>query len=54
MLIRRPIIIRAIVALSAAGSILAGSAVSVAAAQAPSAYVLSAAPSATTNTHFVE
>ena len=53
MLVRRPIIIRAILALSAAGSILAGSVVSVAAAQAPSAYVVAAAPSATTNTHYV-
>ncbi len=53
MLVRRPTIIRAILALSAAGSILAGSVVSVAAAQVPSAYVASA-PSATTNTHYVE
>lgn len=54
MFVRRPIIIRAILALSAAGSILAGSVVSVAAAQAPSAYVVAVAPSATTNTHYVE
>ena len=47
MRIRRAIIIPAILALSAAGSILAGSAVSVATAQAPSVHVLAAAP----NTH---
>jgi hypothetical protein len=46
MRIRRAIIIPAILALGAAGSILAGSAVPVAAAQAPSAYVLSTASSA--------
>ena len=45
MPIRRAIIIPAILALSAAGSILAGSAVPVAAAQAPSAHVLAAASS---------
>jgi len=39
MPIRRTIIIPAILALSAAGSILAGSAIPVAAAQAPSAHV---------------
>jgi hypothetical protein len=38
--IRRAIIIPAILALSAAGSILAGSAVPVVAAQAPAAHVL--------------
>jgi hypothetical protein len=45
MRIRRAIIIPAILALSAAGSILAGSAVPVAAAPAPSAHVLSTASS---------
>jgi hypothetical protein len=40
MRIRRTIIIPAILALSAAGSILAGSAVPVAAAQAPPAHVV--------------
>ena len=47
MRIRRTIIIPAILALSAAGSILAGSAVPAAAAQAPSAHVVVAAPAAT-------
>ena len=46
MPIRRTIIIPAILALSAAGSILAGSAVPAAAAQAPSVHVLAAASSA--------
>ena len=41
---RRAIIISAILALSAAGSTLAGSAVPAVAAQAPSAHVLAAAP----------
>jgi hypothetical protein len=45
MRIMRATIIPAILALGAAGSILAGSAVPVAAAQAPSAYVLAAASS---------
>ena len=45
MSIRRTIIIPAILALSAAGSILAGSAVSVTAAQAPSVHAVAAAPS---------
>ena len=44
MRVGRNIIISAILALSAAGSILAGSAVPVAAAQAPSVHVLAAAP----------
>jgi hypothetical protein len=44
MRIRRTIIIPAILALSAAGSILAGSAVPAAAAHAPAAHVLAAAP----------
>jgi hypothetical protein len=44
MRIRRAIIIPAILALSAAGSILAGSAVPVAATQVPSVHVLAAAP----------
>ena len=42
MRIRRTIIIPAILALSAAGSILAGSAVPAAAAQAPSVHVVAA------------
>ena len=50
MPIRRTIIIPAILALSAVGSILAGSAASVAAAQAPS--VVAAAPSAVPGTHY--
>jgi len=49
MRIKRAIIIPAILALSAAGSVLAGSAVHAAAAQAPSAQVLAASP----NTHHV-
>ena len=44
MRIKRTIIIPAILALSAAGSILAGSSIPVAAAQAPSAHVLAAKP----------
>lgn len=52
MRIRRVIIIPAILALSAAGSILAGSAVPVAAAQAPSAHVLVAASSASPSTFY--
>jgi hypothetical protein len=50
MRIGRAIIIPAILALSAAGSILAGSAVPVAAAQAPSVHVQAAAVSSATNT----
>jgi hypothetical protein len=50
MLVKRAIIIPVILALSAAGSILAGSAVSAASAQAPAAQVLAAAP----HTHYVE
>jgi len=46
MPIRRTVIIPAILALSAAGSILAGSAVPATATQAPSAHVLSVASSA--------
>ena len=53
MRIRRVIIIPAILALSAAGSILAGSAVSAAAAQAPTVHVVAAASSATPNTHYI-
>lgn len=45
MPIRRTIIIPAILALSAAGSILAGSAVPAAAAPAPTVHVLAAVPS---------
>ena len=44
MRISRTVIIPAILALSAAGSILAGSAVPSAAAQAPAVHVLAAAP----------
>jgi len=44
MRIKRTIIIPAILALGAAGSILAGSAVPAVAAQAPPAHVLAAAP----------
>jgi hypothetical protein len=50
MPIRRTIIIPAIIALSAAGSILAGSAVSVTAAQAPSAHVLALTSSSSPKT----
>lgn len=50
MPIRRAIIIPVILALSAAGSILAGSTVSAAAASAPSVHVLAAAP----HTHYYE
>ena len=49
MRIKRAIIIPAILALSAAGSILAGSAVPVAAAHAPAAHVVAASPA----THYV-
>lgn len=48
MSVKRSIIIPAILALSAAGSILAGSAASAVAAQAPTAQVVTASPS----THF--
>jgi hypothetical protein len=44
MRVRRTIIISAILALSAAGSILAGSAVPTAAAHAPAAHVVAASP----------
>jgi hypothetical protein len=44
MSVKRSIIIPAILALSAAGSILAGSTVSVAAAQATSVHVVAATP----------
>jgi hypothetical protein len=47
MSVKRSIIIPAILALSAAGSILAGSAASTAAAQAPSVHVVAAAPAGT-------
>jgi hypothetical protein len=53
MSIRRTVIIPAILALSAAGSILAGSAVSATAAQAPSVHVVAASPSATPDTHYI-
>jgi hypothetical protein len=52
MRIRRTIIMPAILALSAAGSILAGSAVPAVAAQAPTAHVLSTAAYASPSTHF--
>jgi hypothetical protein len=52
MRIRRAIIIPVILALGAAGSILAGSAVPVAAAQAPIAHVLSTASSASPNVYY--
>jgi hypothetical protein len=52
MSIRRTIIIPAILALSAAGSILAGSAVPAAAAQAPSVHVQAATVSATPHTWY--
>lgn len=48
----RRVIIRAILALSAAGSILAGSAVTVTVAQAPSTYALAAPHPASFQTHF--
>lgn len=51
MSVKRSVIIPAILALSAAGSILAGSTVSVAAAQATSVHVVAAAP-ASPNTHY--
>jgi hypothetical protein len=51
MRIKRAVIIPAILALSAAGSILAGSAMPVAAAQAPTAHVLAVAASASPNTY---
>jgi hypothetical protein len=50
MTIRRSIIIPVILALSAAGSILAGSTVSAAAAQAPSVHVVTASP----HTHYYD
>ncbi|GEM_PF-2408908 len=52
MRVRRTIIVSAILALSAAGSILAGSAAPVAAAQASSAHVLAADSSASPSTYF--
>lgn len=52
MSIRRTIIVPAILALAAAGSILAGSAVPVAAAQAPSAHALASASTATPDVLF--
>ena len=52
MSIRRTVIIPAILALSAAGSILAGSAVPVAAAQTPSVHVQAAGVSAVPATWF--
>ena len=48
----RSIIVPAILALGAAGSILAGSAVPVAAAQTPSAHVQSTASSAQPKLHY--
>jgi hypothetical protein len=52
MRIGKTIIIPAILALSAVGSIVAGSATSVAAAQATSVHVLAAAPSAHPGVYF--
>jgi hypothetical protein len=52
MSIRRTIIIPAILALGAAGSILAGSAVPAAVAQAPAAHVLAAPASAQPNLYY--
>ena len=52
MRIGRAIIIPAILALSAAGSILTGSVVSATAAQAPSVHVVTAAPAASAHTYF--
>jgi hypothetical protein len=52
MPVRRAIIIPIILALGAAGSILAGSAVPVAAAQAPSAHVLTTTHSASPDVYF--
>ena len=52
MPIRRTIIIPAILALSAVGSILAGSAASVTAAQASSVQVVAAAPAAVAHTYY--
>jgi hypothetical protein len=46
------VIIPAIVALGAAGSILAGSAASAVVAQAPAAHVVAATASASPNTHY--
>jgi hypothetical protein len=50
MSVKKSIIVPAILALGVAGSILTGSAVSVAAAQAPSVHVMAAA-AANPNTH---
>jgi hypothetical protein len=50
--IRRAIIIPAILAFSAVGSILSGSATPVAAATAPSAHVLAAAPHAVPHVYY--
>lgn len=52
MRIGRTIIIPAILALTAAGSILAGSAVPVAAASAPSAHVVATASSTAPHVYF--
>ena len=52
MRIGKTIIIPAILALSAFGSILAGSAAPVASAQAPSIHVLAAAPAAHPGVYF--
>jgi hypothetical protein len=52
MRIGRAIIIPALLALGAAGSIAAASAAPMAAAQAPSAHVLSMAPSGSINTPY--
>jgi hypothetical protein len=52
MRIRRTIIIPAILALGAAGSILASSAAPAAIAQAPAVHVLAAAPKAAPNSFY--
>jgi hypothetical protein len=52
MSIRRTVIIPAILALGAAGSILAGSAMPTVVAQAPAAHVLAATSTAQPNLHY--
>jgi hypothetical protein len=52
MTIKRTIVIPAILALSAAGSILAGSTVSVATAQAATVQTVAAAPAVSLGTHY--
>jgi hypothetical protein len=52
MSVKKSVIIPAILALGAAGSILTGSAASVAAAQAPTVHVVAATSSAGPNFHY--